>query len=596
MDTKRLLLAAVLSLAVMVAWGYLFPPPDPPPQTISEQQPATDSPQPEAAIPETEAQPTEPDEAMLPELAEPADPEGTEPQVSATAEEHKTIEGPGYKAVLTNQGAQLLSFQLLEYDNADGGPVDLVRARSSLPYPFGIVDSVGNSSPLNEALFESEQTVSAAGEPVLVYRYSGPAGQAEKWFLFRADGMLDVEVSLAGEKNWAVVLGPGVRNPSEEEIDNRFSRRSASVSRGKELDTLDPNKVEAPETVGASGVSWVGLQDTYFLTAVVPSEGLEEIVIQPVVVLPGVEGEPETFKIFRDESQLTAEEADLSRELYLWLKPDNGRLTAAAYLGPKQYNRLASLPYGLENSIQLGWFRFLSLPLLAGLRWIYYNVVANYGWAIIMMTILIRLVLFPLTHKSTVSMQKMQEVNPKVQAIRQKYRGKLKDKQGRPNPEMQRKMNEETMALYKTEGVNPAGGCLPMLLQIPVLFAFYSLLSSAIEIRGAPWILWIQDLSAKDPYYVLPIIMGATQFIQQKMTPAAGDPMQRKMFALMPIFFTILFLGFPSGLVLYWLTNNVLGIGQQYFYKRIKEAKASSGEGKSGGGKSGGSRSKGSSK
>jgi YidC/Oxa1 family membrane protein insertase len=177
-------------------------------------------------------------------------------------------------------------------------------------------------------------------------------------------------------------------------------------------------------------------------------------------------------------------------------------------------------------------------------------------------------------------MQKMQEINPKVQAIKQKYRSKLKDKQGRPVPDMQRKMNEETMALYKVEGVNPAGGCLPMLLQIPVLFAFYSLLSTSIELRHAPWLLWIQDLSAKDPYYVLPIIMGATQFVQQKMTPSAGDPMQRKMFALMPVFFTILFLGFPSGLVLYWLTNNVLGIGQQYFYKRMREAKASGGTSK----------------
>ena len=515
MDTKKLLLAAALSLAVMVAWGYLFPPPKPPQQSISEQQPEVESPQPEEVIPESESRLPEP-ESMSQEAVESEEFDGTETQVSATTEEQKTIKGPGYEAVLTNQGAQLLSFQLLDYDNADGGPVDLVRARATLPYPFGIVDSVGNSSPLNEALFESEQTASAAGEPVVVYRYSGPAGQAEKRFLFRADGLLDVEVSQAGERNWAVVVGPGVRNPSEEELDSRFSRRSASISRADGLDSIDPSKVDAPEVVGATGVRWVGLQDTYFLTAVIPSEGLEEIVIQPVVVLPGAENEAETFKIFRDEGQLTAEEADLNRELYLWLKPDNGRLTAAAYLGPKQYNRLSSLPYGLEDSIQLGWFRFLSLPLLAGLRWIYYNVVANYGWAIIMMTILIRLVLFPLTHKSTVSMQKMQEVNPKVQAIRQKYRGKLKDKQGRPNPEMQRKMNEETMALYKTEGVNPAGGCLPMLLQIPVLFAFYSLLSSAIEIRGAPWILWIQDLSAKDPYYVLPIIMGATQFIQQK--------------------------------------------------------------------------------
>ena len=195
------------------------------------------------------------------------------------------------------------------------------------------------------------------------------------------------------------------------------------------------------------------------------------------------------------------------------------------------------------------------------------------GWAIILMTVVIRVALFPLTHKSTKSMQKMQELNPKVQAIRQKYRGKLKDKKGRANPEAQRKMNEEVMGLYKSEGVNPAGGCLPMLFQLPVLFAFYSLLSAAIEIRHAPWILWIHDLSAPDPYYVLPIVMGASQFIQQKMSPPAADPMQRRLFLMMPIFFTVLFLGFPTGLVLYWLTNNVLGIVQQVAYKRLRERK-----------------------
>jgi YidC/Oxa1 family membrane protein insertase len=186
------------------------------------------------------------------------------------------------------------------------------------------------------------------------------------------------------------------------------------------------------------------------------------------------------------------------------------------------------------------------------------------------MTMLIRVILFPLTHKSFVSMQKMQELNPKVQAVRQKYRGKLKDKQGRPRAEVQRKMNEEVMALYKSEGVNPAGGCLPMLLQIPVLFAFYNLLTAAFELRHAPWLFWIQDLSAPDPYYVLPIVMGASQFIQQRLTPSAADPMQRRIFMLMPLFFTILFLGFPSGLVLYWLTNNLLGIAQQGVYQRLR--------------------------
>jgi YidC/Oxa1 family membrane protein insertase len=168
------------------------------------------------------------------------------------------------------------------------------------------------------------------------------------------------------------------------------------------------------------------------------------------------------------------------------------------------------------------------------------------------------------------SMKKMQELNPKMQAIREKYRTKLKDKQGRPNIEMQQKQNQEIMALYKEHGVNPAGGCLPMLLQLPILFGFYSLLSTAIELRGAPWILWIKDLSVHDPYYVLPILMGATQFLQVRLAPQAGDPMQRRLFMMMPIVFTFLFLPSPSGLVLYWLTNNVLTILQQAVYNRLQ--------------------------
>jgi YidC/Oxa1 family membrane protein insertase len=168
-------------------------------------------------------------------------------------------------------------------------------------------------------------------------------------------------------------------------------------------------------------------------------------------------------------------------------------------------------------------------------------------------------------------MKKMQALNPKMQAIREKYRPKLRDKQGKPNMEMQRKMNEEVMALYRSEGVNPAGGCLPLLLQMPILFAFYRMLTIAAELRGAPWLGWVQDLSVQDPYYVLPIVMGATQFLQVKLGPQAPDPMQRRLFLFMPVFMTFFFLGFPSGLVLYWLTNNVLTIVQQSVYNHLRK-------------------------
>ena len=168
-------------------------------------------------------------------------------------------------------------------------------------------------------------------------------------------------------------------------------------------------------------------------------------------------------------------------------------------------------------------------------------------------------------------MAKMQALNPKVQAIRNKYRSKLKDKQGRPNVEAQRQMNDEVMKIYKSAGVNPASGCLPILLQMPVFFAFFRLLSTAVELRGAPWIGWISDLSVPDPYYILPILMGVTSVLMQKMMPAAPDPMQRRLMQLLPIMFMFFAFAFPSGLVLYWVTNNLLSMLQQGIMMKLKE-------------------------
>jgi YidC/Oxa1 family membrane protein insertase len=575
-------------MAVMLAWSYFFPPPEPPQRLAPTQEPA--------AIGEVATTvPEEPPETVLPEeevgeAPAMAEEESFAESLAAEREEVVVVESAEFRAEMTNRGGQLLSYQLLKHKSADGGPVDLVRRRGAAPYPFGLATPQGAPSPLNEVLFQVEQSSSPAGDKEITYRYRGPEGSVEKRFAFRSDGMIEVDVALSDPNSWALVIGPGVRNPSEEEQENRFARRSALFKTAEDVEREDPNRTWSPMPISSIGLSWAGLEDSYFLTAVVPQEGVGGVIIQPVLVVPSVEGAEVRFKPIRNKEELSDAERDLPRELLLLIQPSAEGSRVLAYLGPKEYSRLASLGYGLEETVNLGFFKPLSLPLMWGLAWIYDNVVS--GWAIILMTIMIRIVLFPLTHKSTVSMQKMQKLNPKIQAIRQKYKGKLKDKQGRPNAEMQRKMNEETMALYKTEGVSPAGGCLPMFLQIPVLFAFYSLLTASIELRGAPWIMWIQDLSAKDPYYVLPIIMGASQFLQQKMTPAAGDPMQRRMFAMMPIFFTVLFLGFPSGLVLYWLTNNVLGIAQSYAYKRHREKKEAAANETAGGKRSEGSKKK----
>jgi YidC/Oxa1 family membrane protein insertase len=422
--------------------------------------------------------------------------------------------------------------------------------------------------PLNNALFVGEK--SGDGRSV-VFRYSGPEGTAEKTFRFDERGLLDVTIRVAGQKGWGVLLGPGVRNLSKEELKSRFEARSA-VYRSEEVKLLDPQRFDSVELPGAT-LRWVGLEDTWFLTAAIPEKGVERAVVEPLLV-QGADGGGERFLPVPPKDAITAEQKELPRELRVVLLASGDEMALRSYWGAKSYETLKALPYGLEETVNWGSLRLIVGPLLAGIHWLHDHVIGNYGWAIVLMTVLIKLALLPLTHHSMKSMKKMQELNPKMQAIRTRYATKLKDKQGRPNLEMQRKMNDEMMALYKEHGVNPAGGCLPLLLQMPILYAFYRLLSTAFELRGAPWIFWITDLSAADPYKVLPIVMGVTQFLQVKLSPQTGDPMQRRMFMLMPLVMTILFVGFPSGLVLYWLTNNVLTIVQQGVYNRLQTRSA----------------------
>ncbi len=234
------------------------------------------------------------------------------------------------------------------------------------------------------------------------------------------------------------------------------------------------------------------------------------------------------------------------------------------YIGPKEYSTLKALSPELTDVIEYGWFTFLSKPFFAVIVWIH-GFVGNWGWAIILFTLLVKIILFPLSYKGMMSMQKLKDLAPKMKELKAKYG---KDSQ---------KMNAKMMEMYKKNGANPMGGCLPMLLQIPVFFALYRVLLNADELQGAPWILWIQDLSRMDPYYVLPVLMGASMYFQQKITPSnITDPLQEKIFKFFPVIMTVFFVTFPSGLVLYWLTNNILSIGQQYYinlaYEKHKAA------------------------
>ena len=233
-----------------------------------------------------------------------------------------------------------------------------------------------------------------------------------------------------------------------------------------------------------------------------------------------------------------------------------------AYIGPKEEKILSAIHPELTDAIEFGWFSFLAKPFFKVLLWIN-DYVGNWGWAIILFTLLVKLVLFPLSYKGMMSMNKLKDLAPKMKDIKEKYKG---------DPA---KMNAQMMEMYKKHGANPMGGCLPMLLQIPVFFALYRVLLNADELQGAGWILWIDNLAVMDPYFVLPVLMGASMWFQQKITPSNfTDPLQEKIFKWFPVIMTVFFVYFPSGLVLYWLVNNLFTIAQQYFinhmYKKQK--------------------------
>lgn len=237
----------------------------------------------------------------------------------------------------------------------------------------------------------------------------------------------------------------------------------------------------------------------------------------------------------------------------------SGDLKINGYIGPKDYEILKSIDTRLTDVVEYGWFSFIAKPMFWSLSWLHSHI-GNWGWAIVVLTLIIRVLLFPLTYKGMLSMNKLKELAPKMKEIQAKYKG---------DPQ---KLNVHMMELYKKHGANPMGGCLPILLQIPVFFAIYRVLLNAIELKGADWILWIHDLSVLDPYYVLPILMGATMFLQQKLTPTTfTDPMQEKIMKFLPLVFTLFFFTFPAGLTLYWFVNNLCSVIQQVVVNRLFE-------------------------
>jgi YidC/Oxa1 family membrane protein insertase len=470
------------------------------------------------------------------------------PKAQADARDVR-VETPLYTAVFTTKGGSLKSLKLKNYRrelNADSDPIELVRVQGGQLHPLAVRFSDSSVLIPPDLAYDASaaklQVNEQTGEQKITFSAGIPkAVKVEKVFTFFPDQYtmnLEVRVhNLSGypiEQNavlsWSEFMDPNAK------VDKENEEGLVALVKNS-VEQFEAGKIEAKKILGPD-VSWGGFESKYFIAALIPKK--------PALT---------SFQMEKDAGGRIS--ASLEGPKNLIPVGQTGLFNYALYLGPKDYEFLKAQDVGLENAINLGsWIKWLAMPLLIFMKFLY-KYVHNYGTAIIILTILTKIVFWPLGNKSYKSMKEMQILQPKIKELQDRYKN---DKQA---------LNQAVMELYKSHKVNPLGGCLPILIQIPVFFGLYRALLYSIELRHAPFVWWIQDLSARDPYYITPVIMGATMFIQQKMSPPMGtDPMQQKIMLLMPVIFTALFLNFPSGLVIYWLFNNILSIGQQYYINK----------------------------
>lgn len=553
---KRVFLAIFLSFGVLALYqAYLAPPPPapvpPPAAAVDGTAPAGSAapgttPAPGTATPAgTPAAP-----ATTAGIDVPPPSPAAEPLIADTEARDIVVETNAVLAVFSSQGATLKSYRLKHYADQHGEPLELVPVDipAALPRPFTMAtDDATMSATLRDALFQPNTTgLNLEDAPgTLSFQYSDASGlSARKTFHFQPDGhpyLINIETSVDVNGaarpvtlEWGPALSLGYLLDGSREIEARaLLFRDGGVERIWAADLL-----ELPRYSGAMQLT--GVEEHYFMTVALPGDQIVDVSYSPIT-LP-IPGDPEgrTRKFVGYSLSMPA-----------------GARTMPFYMGPKDFDVLFELDPKFVRAIDFGVFAWLVVPLLQALKWLN-GYIGNYGFSIVALTVIINLLIFPLRHRSMVSMKKMQAVQPEVKAIQKRY-----EKYKITDPE-RGKMNQEMMALYKQKGVNPASGCVPMLLTMPILFAFYAMLQVAIEVRGAPFFGWIHDLSVHDPYYIWPVLMGGTMFWQQRLTPTTADPVQAKVFMFMPIMFTFMFLWFPAGLVIYWLTSNLMAVGQQY--------------------------------
>lgn len=381
--------------------------------------------------------------------------------------------------------------------------------------------------------------------------WSGPDGlRVVKTYVFhRGSFLIDVEhrVDNGSALPWSGRLYTQLRHgPVDESTQQRFihTYTGSAYYDGKYTKLPFDKMADEPLSREITG-GWAAMLQHYFLSAWIPVQNEQNHYYSNVYTAQGV---PQYIIGVQSPPQTVEPGA-------------SAVFKSRFYVGPKLQERLGEIAEGLDLTVDYGIFTILSKPLFWLLELIH-DLVGNWGWAIVIVTLLIKLAFYKLSETSYRSMARMRAVQPKLQALKERYGD---DKQ---------RLNQALMDLYRTEKINPLGGCLPIVIQIPVFIAFYWMLLESVEMRQAPWILWINDLSTKDPYYVLPVLMGLSMFAQQRLNPQPIDPVQQKVFMLMPVMFTVFFAFFPSGLVLYWLTNNLLSIAQQWLIMRRMEGKS----------------------
>jgi YidC/Oxa1 family membrane protein insertase len=550
MEQVRLLVAIGLSFLVLFVWSMFFVDRTP----VKQNTPPVEKQKTIAKEPVSKEAPEKKAVAVSPQAVEKI----KTAQMNENPARVIDVDTPLYNVHISAKGASFTSFILKKYREtvAKDSPY-----KELIPKDFekGVIRTslLDKSLPgLENALYTTSQKedkyiVSDQKKSITFNWVAGNGSIISKTYTFDPHSYLiglTVGIKNTSDNKLKDQLVLSVRKHIEKQ--NRYGFVGPSGLINDKLEQIKAKKIEDKNEYPGK-IKWIGVEDRYFISSIIPDteiDGAMKLVKKDDIVIndlvnPAFEVDPGAQKTFK----------------------------FLIFMGPKSMALLDSLGHGLGKALNFGFFNIIAKPCLWLLNLIY-SVIPNYGVAIILLTIFSKVILWPLGTKSYKSMSEMKKLQPLMTEIREKYKG---DKQ---------KMNQELMALYKTYKVNPMGGCLPMVLQIPVFFALYRMLYQAIELRHAPFFLWINDLSAPDrlfnfgfsipfmqpPYGipVLTIIMGATMLLQQKMSPPPGDPTQAKMMMLMPVVFTFIFINFSSGLVLYWLVNNLLSIGQQYYVQK----------------------------